>query len=584
VREEGGREGRWGRWPRRRAERESLQRARAPPGRRRPPNAPQHTRPAQRPPSSSSSSSRPAPSPPCPPKPPNQNPPNLDKRPTEASSTHPGADRAFFTRRELCFTLEGDIFARYQSFPDAQAWARACRQRVPTKIDVGPVYTHNPRDRAKYGRDFRPVERELVFDVDLTDYDDVRTCGSGGHICARCWPFMACAIETMDAALRRDFGFRHVLWAFSGRRGVHGWVCDAGARGLADEVRAALVGFCSVYRGTEAGGEAAGAEGGAPPAFARARLATGASRHPSVERAYVTLRRAWETRVLPAQGLLDGPETWGRVLQYIPDEESRRALERAWAAGRLLHGGGGAGGGGAGGSKGGAASSSSSCLSVSRWFDLVAEVERAAARAARGAAGAGAAAAAATGGQKQQQQPPQGPRQRAAALNRAVPDIVLAFTYPRLDVEVSKKMNHLLKAPFCVHPKTGRVCVPLDAARVWEFDPEATEAPRSGGGGGGKGSGSGGGSSSGSGDFAPRVTDLLAQAALAQQQGRTGGGPGQVWRETALAPSLRLFEDRFLAPLGADARAALTAGSKDRAAAAAAAAGGGAAAPAGLAW
>ncbi|KAF8995444.1 prim-pol domain-containing protein [Cyathus striatus] len=59
-----------------------------------------------------------------------------------------------------------------------------------------------------------------------------------------------------------------------------------------------------------------------------------------------------------------------------------------------------------------------------------------------------------------------------ASLQAAMEDIILYYTYPRLDAEVSKHRNHLLKAPFCIHPKTGRVCVPVDPDEIEHFDPD----------------------------------------------------------------------------------------------------------------
>lgn len=58
------------------------------------------------------------------------------------------------------------------------------------------------------------------------------------------------------------------------------------------------------------------------------------------------------------------------------------------------------------------------------------------------------------------------------ALRDAKQDIVLEYTYPRLDAEVSKKSIHLLKSPFVVHPGTGRVCVPIDTDHLEKFNPE----------------------------------------------------------------------------------------------------------------
>jgi DNA primase small subunit len=111
------------------------------------------------------------------------------------------------------------------------------------------VYSANPRDRKRLHKPFRAVSKELVFDIDLTDYDDIRTCCGKANICNKCWNFVTAAIKVMDVALKDDLGFKHVLWVYSGRRGAHAWVCDKSARDLDDTKRRAVASYLEIVRG-----------------------------------------------------------------------------------------------------------------------------------------------------------------------------------------------------------------------------------------------------------------------------------------------------------------------------------------------
>ena len=277
-------------------------------------------------------------------------------------------------------------------------------QLNPSRFEIGPVYSANPRDRKTLRKStaFRPIAKELVFDLDLTDYDEIRTCCDKANICHKCWSFVTMAIKVVDAALREDFGFEHILWVYSGRRGAHAWISDKRARNMDDARRRALAGYLEVIKG--------GAQSGKKVNLKRPL-------HPHLARSLEILKVHFAHDILEDQNPFASQIGSERLLSLLPDATLSAALRKKWDA-------------------------APNRSSTYKWADIDALAKSGASKSLDG-----------------------------KALLEAKQDIVLEYTYPRLDVEVSKKQIHLLKSPFVIHPGTGRVCVPINLDKLDRFDP-----------------------------------------------------------------------------------------------------------------
>lgn len=310
-----------------------------------------------------------------------------------------GVQKNYFQNREFSFTLKDDIYVRYQSFSTQSELEKEMQKMNPYKIDIGAIYSHRPNQHntVKSGT-FQALEKELVFDIDMTDYDDVRSCCSAADICSKCWTLMTIAIRILDRALRDDFGFQHLLWVYSGRRGVHCWVCDEAARKLSVAARSAVAEYLSLVKGGEETVK---------------KVVLTDPIHPFIRESLTVVERYFPRYALQEQGILSHKESVDKVLALVP-EDVRKELQQDFQ---------------------------NENKPETRWKLI-----------------------------KEQAIRKQGTAKKGQYFEK---EIMLQYCYPRLDVNVSKGVNHLLKSPFSVHPKTGRISVPIDVKELDSFDPFA---------------------------------------------------------------------------------------------------------------
>lgn len=242
----------------------------------------------------------------------------------------------------------------------------------------------------------------------MTDYDDVRTCCSEANICCKCWKFMTIACRVIDAALREDFGFEHILWVFSGRRGIHCWVCDKSARHLDTKGRGAIADYLQVSMSS---GE-----------NSVTKVTLFDKQHHSVRRARGIIEPLFNEVIIEDQNAFGTPSGVEKLLKMVNDENCRQELQNLFASIQASNSGGG--------------DSKIIWQTFENYFESL-RVNS----------------------------------QLKLKLKHIVEEVQLAMLYPRLDINVSKGTNHLLKAPFCIHPKTGKVCVPFNPNLAQKFDP-----------------------------------------------------------------------------------------------------------------
>lgn len=288
------------------------------------------------------------------------------------------------------------------------------------KLNIGAQMDKRPSLRWKCpsGSEPKPVQREFVIDIDQDDYNYLGIKKTDLAACDAAFPVVGVGLEVCMDILRSEFGFQHILPVYSGRRGGHLWVCDKRACLMNDGARKAIVEFLKPGQKVHASGRKTFKWLLQYPAFGSPENPM--QKHGVFQRIVYKFFRGMGTKAREkgGLGLLDVGFDRAAFLGMI-DDRFAKDLE-------------------------------SKVRAVSTGKDALLVIEAAL-------------------------------RDKPADVKTwLVPrfcEAICTLVWPRIDDSVSTHINHTLKSPFSVHPKTGRVSVPILGKRnLWDFDP-SIEAP-----------------------------------------------------------------------------------------------------------
>ncbi|KAI3380632.1 hypothetical protein SNEBB_001648 [Seison nebaliae] len=331
-----------------------------------------------------------------------------------------------FYLREFCIVISKEgtdgRFCRYQSYRNANEFRNQLKLLKPTRIEIGPIYSAPPslhsrvesrKNSTKYisskilidnelfdtslnqpfandiminlsNKLFVPIQRDFVIDIDLTDYDDVRFCCEDKAVCENCWWLANFAMKIIGNILKTVYDFHHLLWVFSGRRGIHCWVSDKKARIMSSEIRASIVEYIQL------------------PKNKKKRISIRFPLPFHVEQIYNIMQESdVEDYLTKKQKILEDEIRWNKFLQFLPDNINQNELTENIF--QKFEG------------------------SQDRWNNLWKFISK-----------------------------------QMNMFELLKMEIILHYTYPRIDMNVSKGINHLLKAPFSIHPSTNKISVPIE--------------------------------------------------------------------------------------------------------------------------